>query len=165
MPDLLQIPWLKRWGNPSPLPLVSSEAIDSGKGSRRLVPVAIGVPLSLGWLIYQGQQIGWYESRFGLMVLSGSLVVLSLGLVKRGAALLDRTNRNHQQTETILRQSEARFQRLSANLPGMIYQSVRYADGTDAFTYLSDRSREIYEYEPEVLLQDFGVVWRNDSPQ
>ncbi|MEG4459101.1 PAS domain S-box protein [Microcoleus sp. N9_A1] len=55
------------------------------------------------------------------------------------------------EAETALRQSEARFQKLAANLPGMIYQFQLAADGTVSFPYLSSGCRELYELEPEVL--------------
>jgi PAS domain S-box-containing protein len=67
-------------------------------------------------------------------------------------------------TETALKQSEARFQRLVANVPGVIYQYAVHPDGTDEFTYVSSRSQDIYEYEPEVLIKDFSLVWQMVHP-
>jgi two-component system NtrC family sensor kinase len=40
------------------------------------------------------------------------------------------------EAETALRQSEARFQKLAANVPGMIYQFQLAADGTVSFPYV-----------------------------
>jgi PAS domain S-box-containing protein len=66
--------------------------------------------------------------------------------------------------EMALRESEAHLQRLAANVPGTIYQYVLHPDGSDAFTYISPRCREIYELEPEELLQDFTRVWAMIHP-
>ncbi|MEG3881354.1 PAS domain S-box protein [Microcoleus sp. herbarium7] len=55
------------------------------------------------------------------------------------------------EAETALRQSEARFQKLAANVPGMIYQFQLAADGTVSFPYVSSGCRELYELEPLVL--------------
>ncbi len=55
------------------------------------------------------------------------------------------------EAETALRQSEARFQKLAANVPGMIYQFQLAADGTVSFPYVSSGCRELYELEPEVF--------------
>jgi PAS domain S-box-containing protein len=66
-----------------------------------------------------------------------------------------------QQNESLF---ESRFRRLVANIPGVIYQYVLCPNGTEAFTYISDRSQEIYEYEPDVLMQDFGLVWQMVHP-
>jgi PAS domain S-box-containing protein len=57
------------------------------------------------------------------------------------------------QTEAALRQSETRFQRLVANLPGLIYQYTLYGDDSRAFTYVSPYCREMYEVEPEAAQQ------------
>lgn len=67
--------------------------------------------------------------------------------------------------QTALWESQARLQRLTANVTGMIYQYVLYADGSEAFTYVSPRCREIYELEPEELLRDFGQVWAMIHPE
>ena len=55
------------------------------------------------------------------------------------------------QAEEALRQSEARFQRLAENVPGVIYQYCQYPDGTDEMTYVSPGVRELYEFEPEAI--------------
>ncbi|NJR63548.1 MAG: response regulator, partial [Cyanobacteria bacterium CRU_2_1] len=81
-----------------------------------------------------------------------------------GLGIFFRDITERKQAEEILRQSEARFQRLAANLPGVIYQYVLHPDGSDALTYVSPKCREIYELEPEVLLQDFGQVWAMIHP-
>jgi hypothetical protein len=47
----------------------------------------------------------------------------------------------------------------------MIYQYVVHADGSEAFTYVSARSREIYELAPEELQQDFERVWVMIHPE
>lgn len=54
---------------------------------------------------------------------------------------LDFTERSHFETE--LRASEARFRDLAANLPGVIFEWVVGADGTNAPVYLSPRANEL----------------------
>jgi PAS domain S-box-containing protein len=63
------------------------------------------------------------------------------------------------QAQASLQQSESRLESLSNNLPGMVYQYVLHPDGTDEFTYVSHRSQEIYEYPPDILIQNFDLVW------
>lgn len=67
--------------------------------------------------------------------------------------------------ELALQEREARLQRLAANIAGMLYQYVLYADGCESFTYVSSKCREIYELEPEKLQQDFGQVWAMIHPE
>ncbi|UBF24482.1 PAS domain S-box protein [Kovacikia minuta CCNUW1] len=61
-------------------------------------------------------------------------------------------------TEAALRQSEARFQRLAANIPGIIYQYVLHSDGSLKFTYVSSSCQQIFELSPEQLQQDMGML-------
>ncbi|MEB3294366.1 MAG: PAS domain S-box protein [Synechococcales bacterium] len=69
-----------------------------------------------------------------------------------------------EQANLRLRQSKAQLQRLTANVPGVIYQYVLGTDGSEAFTYVSPRCRDIYEVEPEELQQDVGLVWSMIHP-
>lgn len=66
--------------------------------------------------------------------------------------------------EIALQRSQERFQGLAANVPGVIYQYILRPDGSDAVTYISPKCREIYELEPEELLQDFSLVWSMIHP-
>jgi diguanylate cyclase (GGDEF)-like protein/PAS domain S-box-containing protein len=63
------------------------------------------------------------------------------------------------QAEDALKKSETQFRRLAENVPGMIYRYILHPDGTDEFTYLSPRCREIYELEPEAIIQDSQKMW------
>jgi PAS domain S-box-containing protein len=60
--------------------------------------------------------------------------------------------------ENALKQSEARFQRLTANIPGMLYQLRLDADGTLSFPYVSSGCRDLYGIEPEQIQLDASVL-------
>jgi PAS domain S-box-containing protein len=45
-----------------------------------------------------------------------------------------------------------------------MYQYAVHPDGSDEFLYMSDRSREIYEYAPEALMRDSGLMWQMIHP-
>ena len=66
--------------------------------------------------------------------------------------------------EQALRHSEARFQRLAHNVPGVISRYIRYADGTDEIRYISPSCRSLFELEPEVFQQDSQVLWNLVHP-
>jgi PAS domain-containing protein len=72
------------------------------------------------------------------------------------------------EAETALRQSEARFQKLAANVPGMIYQFQLAADGTMSFPYVSSGCRELWELEPDVLqnsaIPALEMIHPDDAP-
>jgi PAS domain S-box-containing protein len=63
-----------------------------------------------------------------------------------------------QEAEQELTESESRFQKLSANLPGVIYQFLLGSDGSFSFPYMSPASRQIFESEPEYLMQNPAFV-------
>jgi PAS domain S-box-containing protein len=63
------------------------------------------------------------------------------------------------QAEEALRRSEARFQDLAANVPGIIYDFLIYADGSPGVEYVSAACREIYEVEPETFYQHPQIVF------
>ena len=57
-------------------------------------------------------------------------------------------SRRHQAAS---REVEARYQRIAANTPGMVYQSIRRADGGTAIPFVSEGCRQIYGLEPAQL--------------
>jgi two-component system cell cycle sensor histidine kinase/response regulator CckA len=58
-----------------------------------------------------------------------------------------------------LRESEARSERNAANAPGMVYQFVYRADGTKAFTMVSEGSRALVGLAPETILRDYAAIF------
>lgn len=54
--------------------------------------------------------------------------------------------------------------KLSAEVPGGIYQFRLRADGSSCFTYASEGLRDIYEIEPELLRQDATAVFERIHP-
>ncbi len=58
-----------------------------------------------------------------------------------------------------LQESEAKFQKLAENIPGVIYRYVLYPDGSDRVTYISPRTRELHERDPQAVLQDSRLVF------
>lgn len=63
-----------------------------------------------------------------------------------------------QQTEKALRQSEAKFQKLSANVPGMLYQFMLHPNGSFSFPYVNSGSYEIYGLTPEEIQADANLI-------
>ncbi|MEG4047548.1 PAS domain S-box protein [Microcoleus sp. Pol17_C1] len=76
--------------------------------------------------------------------------------VRMVGSITDITERK--QAEEALQESEAKFQKLSANLPGIIYQFLLCPDGSFSFPYISAACREIFELEPEDVLKNAALV-------
>ncbi len=63
-----------------------------------------------------------------------------------------------QEAEQELTESESRFQKLSANLPGMIYQYLLRPDKSASFPYVSPACRQMFELEPEAIQQNSDLL-------
>jgi PAS domain S-box-containing protein len=85
--------------------------------------------------------------------LSSVNVQLQAGIVER------------QRVEAALRQSEKRFQKLAANIPGVIYQHVLCPDGSNYFSFLSKWCREVYELEPQQVIEEAQLVFDMVHPE
>ena len=57
------------------------------------------------------------------------------------------------------RQNELQFQRLTENVPGVVYRYLRRADGQEQITYISPRCRDVLEVGAESLLTDLDRFW------
>jgi PAS domain S-box-containing protein len=95
-----------------------------------------------------------------------------LGASKKGpaglaelAAQLRREIAEHQRTEAALRQTEARFQHMAANMPeGMIFQFLLRRDGSTAIPYVSPSCREIYGLEREEIQRNPALIMDMTHP-
>ena len=57
-----------------------------------------------------------------------------------------------------LRDSEARYETITANVPGVVYQRVMHPDGSISYPYVSPGVRALYEIEPDDILADAEVM-------
>ncbi|MGA9377710.1 MAG: PAS domain S-box protein, partial [Phormidium sp.] len=73
--------------------------------------------------------------------------------------------RERKRAEAALRQSEARFQQLVANVPGIIYTIVHSPDGSTWLEYMSAGVEEILEIKPEQALADFSLISNQWHPE
>ncbi|MGC9527291.1 MAG: response regulator [Limnospira sp.] len=64
-----------------------------------------------------------------------------------------------------LHQSEARFQRLAANIPGALYQYLLRPDGSHEFIYISDRAADIFGLDVETMRGDADRVFALFDPE
>ncbi len=65
---------------------------------------------------------------------------------------------------TSLKQAEIRFQNLTANIPGAIFQYVVYPDGSEAVTYMSPGCSQLWEVSPQEVEKNAEILWRIIHP-
>jgi PAS domain S-box-containing protein len=61
--------------------------------------------------------------------------------------------------------SEARFQRLTSHLPGVIYRFERSTLGRRYFTYISAGSLDLYELSPNTIIENSSAIWYLVHPE
>ena len=69
------------------------------------------------------------------------------------------------EAQDALRRSELRFSRMTANVPGMVYQLVIHADGTADFPYVSEGCRELFGLEPAEMRPDACTMLDRIHPE
>ncbi len=104
--------------------LVTSNTV-GGTVARRLLPVAVGVPLVLGWLHLAGERAGLYGAELGTALTAASNAVVLIAIFWGVAAALMRTDRERQRAEEALEGSERRYRDLAAFAPVGIFRSTR----------------------------------------
>ncbi|MGB3309769.1 MAG: response regulator [Nodosilinea sp.] len=62
-------------------------------------------------------------------------------------------------------ESETYFRQLTETLPGVVYRYLRRADGTDAFTYMSQGCQALYGITAEAAMANSGSVWELIYPE
>jgi diguanylate cyclase (GGDEF)-like protein/PAS domain S-box-containing protein len=78
--------------------------------ARRLLPVAIVLPVALGWLRLQAQQAGWNDLELGQAIVVSSNIVVIVGIILWNARLLNQTDAELKFAQAAdLRQSEERL--------------------------------------------------------
>ncbi|MEG5050478.1 MULTISPECIES: PAS domain S-box protein [unclassified Microcoleus] len=63
-----------------------------------------------------------------------------------------------QATDEARNQSQAQLQKITASVPGTVYQIDLHPDGSMVFSFVSAGCRELYEIEPEAAQQNFNVI-------
>ncbi|MEG4209235.1 PAS domain S-box protein [Microcoleus sp. S13_B4] len=70
-----------------------------------------------------------------------------------------------QTTDEARNHSQAKLQKITASVPGTVYQIDLQPDGSMAFSFVSAGCRELYEIEPEAAQQDFNVIVEMIHPE
>jgi PAS domain S-box-containing protein len=106
----------------------------------KLIPAAVILPVSLGWLVYQGEQRGWYGSGLGTALLSTLMIVAALVLMQCTVDILDRLDEERQRSINRCRLSE---ERLRLALQGAEQGTWDWDLETQILTW-DDRCKEIF---------------------
>ena len=84
-----------------------------GAMARRLLPVALGLPLALGWLRLKGERAGLYPTAFGTGTYAVSNVMIFVAAILWYAATLSRSDAERQHAERELKRSNEELERFA----------------------------------------------------
>ncbi len=88
---------------------ITSDLI-GGDVARRFIPIAILVPVVLGWLILRGYQANLYDANFAFSLMALLLVATLFGLIELNAGILNRVDYDRIRSSDRIRLSEERLQ-------------------------------------------------------
>ena len=86
------------------------------------------------------------------------------GLVYKFDGLVEDITESKQIAEA-LQKSEARYQRMVANIPGLVYQFALQTNGTIQFSFLSDSCSNILGLDPDQIKADSAVLLDKIHPE
>ncbi|WP_392535833.1 PAS domain S-box protein [Nostoc sp. C117] len=96
----------------------------------------------------------WYEESGEI----GGIVIFSEIITDR-KQVQETLKRDYKELEAKSQEhTEARFQRLADNVPGMIHEFCLYPDGKMLFPFVSSGCREIYGVDPEQIRNDVSLT-------
>ena len=72
---------------------------------------------------------------------------------------------NHKEAELALAEANAQLERMTENIPGMVYRYIYRSDGNHAMSYVSPKCRELFEVEPEAALESADCLFKFIHPE
>jgi len=112
-----------------PMALVISDSA-AGHIVRRLLPAALLTPILLGWLRWQGQQAGFYDTQFGVALFAALSIVCFVALVWWTATSLSRSDRAMNEAAArlqVLAKVSQAFSVVVTDYPSLLESVVRTA--------------------------------------
>ena len=135
-----------------PLGILTASGVGSAM-ARRMLPLAIVLPILIGWLRLQGERAGFYGFEFGLALLATANVVVFTILIWLTAVSLNRADTARRRTEDTLRDSERRFRALLDHSA----DSISMIDQNNRILYLSPAVATVEGYAAEELIGRNGI--------
>ncbi|MBY0492164.1 MAG: response regulator [Gemmatimonadaceae bacterium] len=63
-----------------------------------------------------------------------------------------------------LRERDQQLARITATVPGIVYQLLWKRSGETRFLYVSERARDLFDLDPDAVVADAGVAWSRVHP-
>ena len=144
---------------------INQEIAQSLPGAWLLIPLAIEGKLWGAFTLRVPQQpFTWHDDQVALaQAVAGQLEVAIQQANLYQQVQLDLEERRR--VEAALRESEARFQNMAANVPGAIFRYLLRPDGSDSVLYMSSGCYCLWEVEVQDVVADATVLWQMIHPE
>jgi PAS domain S-box-containing protein len=94
-----------------------------------------------------------------------SVSAAPLSIDQHGVVLIHIDISDRKRTELALRQSEAKLQKISLSIPGVIYIVVQRPDGSSYFEYVSSGVEALNELSVEQVMQNPSLIYQQYLPE
>jgi len=125
-----------------------------GASARRLLPVAIGTPLVLGWLRLFGQRVGLYGLEFGTALVVVSTMTILSAVIWRNAQSLTALETAHDRAQDAVREltASARAQELFRGLVESAPDAMVIVDQDGRIQLANAQTESLFGYRREELI-------------
>ena len=120
---------------------ILSQSSTLGTVARLLIPLAVAIPLVMGWFQLYGSRADWYDIKRGASLFVTLNVVCFIGIVVVAILRANLASSNLQQTYQKLEQSEDRFQLMVGSVDGGRDSDCRFRKHSLRRLVTSSRSR------------------------
>jgi diguanylate cyclase (GGDEF)-like protein/PAS domain S-box-containing protein len=148
-----------RVDEPAQLDAINQEIAQSIPGAWLLVPLVVNDTIWGSFTIQAPQSpFQWSDEQVSL----AQEVAEQLEIAIHQANLYRQANlelEERRRAETALRESEARFRNMAANVPGAIFRYLLRSDGSDSVLYMSPGCAQLWEVEAEAVEEDATRLW------
>ena len=116
--------------------------------ARRLLPLALILPIALGWLGVRGQEAGLYDLSFGTALLATSLVVIFLAVISWTATSVNASEVQLAKAISALADTERQLRLVTDQAPVML----AYCDAESRYTFVNKTYAERFGLKPRDCL-------------
>ena len=135
-----------------------------GLMARRVLPLAILLPMVVGWLRLQGQKAGWYDTEVGLALFAASNVVIFSVVIWLAARTLNRVDADRRGADfrrlQVLRETETRWRALIEASAQIVWTADSNGEADDSPSFRAFTGQSVEQLKVDGMLK---VVHPDDS--
>jgi PAS domain S-box-containing protein len=125
---------------------------NGGIMARRVLPLCVLLPFTVGWLLLRGERLQLYETASGVALFASSNIAIFVSVIWWTARSLNRMDSHRVRAAEKLQASEARFRQLADAMPQIVWTAR--PDG-----WLDYYNQRWFDYTGMTLAETQGAGW------